>query len=103
MLSVQARANEQEAEIMKGFQERERQAPKSRGISPHFSSLNTPLFLSPLPPLSPHRELQSTSSHAQAQLAEANGKVRMLQSALETTQSELLEVKNKYDEEAHAK
>jgi homeobox protein cut-like len=67
-----ARAIEQEAEILKTFQARE-------------------------------RELKSSSAQALSRLTEAEAKVRTLQLALETTQSELLELKNKFDEDAHAK
>ena len=63
-------------------------------ISLYFS-----LFLS----ISLCRELKSSSAQALSRLAEAESKVRTLQSALETTQSELLELKNKFDEDAHAK
>ena len=75
-------------------------------MHPSYVKISPPSIPSSLFPLgSPcaHRELQTSSSLALARLAEADAKVRTLQSALETTQSELLEVKNKYDEEAHAK
>lgn len=66
------KATEQEAEIMKTFQERE-------------------------------RELLTTSDQAVNRQKEAETKVRTLQTALETTQTELLEIKNRFDEEVHAK
>ena len=50
-----------------------------------------------------YRELKSSSAQALSRLTEAEAKVRTLQLALETTQSELLELKNKFDEDAHAK
>ncbi|XP_022236467.1 protein CASP-like, partial [Limulus polyphemus] len=49
------------------------------------------------------RQLQETHLEVIKKLEEAERKVGDLQSALETTQSELFDLKARYDEETHAK
>uniref|UniRef100_A0A8C9UZD0 Protein CASP n=1 Tax=Scleropages formosus TaxID=113540 RepID=A0A8C9UZD0_SCLFO len=49
------------------------------------------------------RKLQETQASMSSRLEEANHKAQSLQSALETTQAELFDLKTKYDEETTAK
>ena len=49
------------------------------------------------------RELEGSVQVAEGRVVEAEQKARTLQTALQTTQSELINLRNKYDEEAHAK